>query len=696
SNDPNGTNNTSQTIVTTVQCPTPTFTITKTDNQTTVVPGATLHYTVSVTNTSQTAATNVTVTDTLPSLATFLSASDGGTQTAGTVTWSGLSIAAGATKALSVQAQVSAQATNGTVLTNTANVSGVTAVDTTTVQASSLNADLSIAKTGPSTVQLGGTISYVVTVTNSGPATATNATVTDVIPGGLTFNAAASPGCTLNGGGTSVLCAINSLAAGQSQAFTLVFTAGSTALCSTNVLNAATISSADDPNSANNTSQTVTTAVQCGTPTYSITKTDGRTTVLPGESLTYQITVTNTSSYAATNVQVTDALPGGVTYVTSSDSGILNGATVQWTLGSLAAGASKTLIVIVTVPSTASDGTVLTNIALAGTATAQDTTTVNTGGSSSSSSSSSSECNLTVTLRDSQDPVDPDEDFTYTIEVRNNNDTTVNNVALTQTLDSNVIFLSTTGGGNDDAGNTIRWTGLSIGGYSTSTFTTSVRVRSDREGVTIRSNAFACSAQDSENTRVTGNDLPPPPPPPPDGATLTIDKQADRSEAQAGSIIAYTIAVRNQSDVAVGPVTVEDTFSASDMTIEYADGGSVSGGSIRWDLGTLGANATRLIHYRVRLSPGLQHGQTVSNSVQILGGNASDTEQVQIISQFPQTGLLSQFIQSPTDKTAYLQPVSPKKRESSDASVTALTWIILLSTGLTGGGLLGRRFLLGF
>ncbi|OIO54902.1 hypothetical protein AUJ46_02215 [Candidatus Peregrinibacteria bacterium CG1_02_54_53] len=682
---------------TTVQCPAASFTITKTDNQTTTVPGATLTYLLSVTNTSQVAATNVTVTDTLPGLVTFLSATDGGVHTSGVVTWSGLSIAAGATKTLVVQTQVSDSAANGTVLTNSAQVAGISAQDTTTVQTTTQSADLSITKSGPSTTLPGGTISYSVNVINNGPATAQNATVTDVIPAGLTFNAASSSGCTLNGGGTSVLCGISSLAAGQTKSFTIVFTVPAGAVCSSTYANTATIASSNDSNSANNTSQTVSTTVQCSQPTFTISKTDGRTTVLPGESLTYQITVTNTSAYTATNVQVTDALPGGVTYVTSSDGGTLNGATVLWTIPSLGAGVSKTIIVIVTVSSTTSDGTILTNIAIAGSATAQDTTTVNTGGSSSSSSSSSSStCNLSITLTDSKDPVDPEDVYTYTIEVRNNNGTTVNDVDLTQTLDSNVDVLSTTSGGNSDAGNTIRWNDISIGGYSTSTFTTSVRVRYGSEGVTIRSNAFACSTQDSENTYVNGGDVPPPPPPPPpSGGYLTIDKQADRSEAQAGSIIAYTIAVRNQSDVAVGPVTVEDTFSSGDMTVEYADGGSVSGGSIRWDLGTLGANATRLIHYRVRLSDALQHGQTVSNSVQILNGNATDTEQVHIIRYFPQTGLLSRFMTAPADTSAYLQPVTPKKREA-DAGIPALTWLILLSTGLSGGGLLGRKLLLGF
>ncbi len=659
-----------------------------------------LNYVITVTNTSTVNATNVTVTDTLPSAVTFLSASDGGTQAGGVVTWTGLSIAAGATKTITVQAQVSTATPSGTILSNTAGVEGLSAFDTTTVQTTTTGADLSITKTGPGTAQQGSVVLYTLTAFNAGPQTTQNAVITDVIPSGLTFNAAqTSSGCVLNGAGTSVLCNNFSLAAGQSRSFTLAFNVSATATCNALIQNTATISSSNDQNGSNNSSQTVSTAVQCPETTFTISKTDGRTTVLPGESLTYQITVTNTSAYAATNFLVTDALPSGVTFVTASDSGTLYGSTVKWTIASLAAGASKTLIVIVTVPSSTSNGTILTNIAIAGAATAQDTTTVNTGSSSSSSSSSSSECNLTVTLTDSQDPVDPNEYFTYTIEVRNNNASTVNNVTLTQTLDSNVDFLSASDSGNDDAGNTIRWTGLSIGGYSTETFTTSVRARDDSDGATIRSNAFACSTQDSENTRVTGDDddIPPVAPPPPSGGYLTLDKQADRTEAQAGSIIAYTIAVRNQSDVAVGPVVIEDTFSSSDMTVEYADGGSVNGGSIRWDLGTLGANATRLIHYRVRLSQDLQHGQTVSNSVEVLNGNATDTAQVQIIRYFPQTGLLTRFTRLGTDKADYLQPVSPKKREAgADASIPALTWLILLSTGLTSGGLIGRKFLLGF
>jgi uncharacterized repeat protein (TIGR01451 family) len=271
----------------------------------------------------------------------------------------------------------------------------------------------------------------------------------------------------------------------------------------------------------------------------------------------------------------------------------------------------------------------------------------------------------------------------------------VHNVSLTQTLESDVDILSTSGGSTYDAGNTIRWTGLSIGGYSTSTFTTTVRVRSGREGVTIRSNAFACNAQDSERTRVSGGEdvPPPPPPPPPGGAHLTLDKQVDRSEAQPGSLIAYTIAVRNQSSIAVGPVTIEDTFSPSDMTIEDAGEGTVSGGSIRWELGTLGANATHLLHYRARLSQSLQHGQSVSNTARVVSGTATDTEQVRILRSLPQTGLLTRFTKTPTPKEQFLRPVTPKQRQPETADLSLMTWLVLLSLGMTTGSFLGKKVL---
>src|SRR6266853_1981477 len=77
-----------------------------------------------------------------------------------------------------------------------------------------------------------------------------------------------------------------------------------------------------------------------------ITKSDGAECAGQGDTLSYSITVINKSTEDATGVTVTDALPGGVTYVSAASGAgscsFLNG-TVTCDLGTLTAGASVSI-----------------------------------------------------------------------------------------------------------------------------------------------------------------------------------------------------------------------------------------------------------------------------------------------------------------------------------------------------------------
>ncbi|HNT25953.1 MAG TPA: hypothetical protein PKM21_16405, partial [Anaerolineales bacterium] len=94
-----------------------------------------------------------------------------------------------------------------------------------------------------------------------------------------------------------------------------------------------------------------------------VTKTGPATNVFPGETFTYTIDVTNSGSTTAANVTITDTLPLGANYV-SDDSGFTptdtNGVLV-WTIGDLAAGASLSFELTVTLDAEAPNGT-LTNL----------------------------------------------------------------------------------------------------------------------------------------------------------------------------------------------------------------------------------------------------------------------------------------------------------------------------------------------
>ena len=85
----------------------------------------------------------------------------------------------------------------------------------------------------------------------------------------------------------------------------------------------------------------------------SITKVDSQDPVTVGNNLTYTITVTNGGPQGATNVEVTDTIPGNTTFVSSSASqGSCTGtSTVTCNLGSIANAGTATVTITVSVDS---------------------------------------------------------------------------------------------------------------------------------------------------------------------------------------------------------------------------------------------------------------------------------------------------------------------------------------------------------
>src|SRR5205823_2044325 len=90
------------------------------------------------------------------------------------------------------------------------------------------------------------------------------------------------------------------------------------------------------------------------------TKSDSADPVTAGNNLTYTMTVTNNGPSVARNVQVTDPVPAGTTYVSSDNGGLNNSGTITWNLGDLAPGPTA---VHMTVPVNANQTAGLSNTA---------------------------------------------------------------------------------------------------------------------------------------------------------------------------------------------------------------------------------------------------------------------------------------------------------------------------------------------
>jgi uncharacterized repeat protein (TIGR01451 family) len=348
--------------------------ITKTNGGTTLVPGNGVTYTITASNAGPDDALGSTVADTLPASltgATWTCVGAGG----GTCTASGSSnindtvnLPAGASVTYTVSATVSASATG--VLSNTATVtpaSGVvdsvpgnnsaTDADTLTPQA-----NLAITKTnGVTTLTPGGSVTYTIVASNSGPSNAPGSTVTDTLPAALTV---ATWTCVGAGGGTCTASGsgnINdtvNLPAGGSVTYTLTASVSNTATGS--LINTATVAPASgivDPATGNN-SATDTDSVTAQA-NLSITKTDGTAQATRGGSITYTIVASNAGPSNAPGSTVADTLPATLTGATWTCVGAGGGTCTASGSGNISdtvnlpAGANVTYTLTATVGNTA-------------------------------------------------------------------------------------------------------------------------------------------------------------------------------------------------------------------------------------------------------------------------------------------------------------------------------------------------------
>lgn len=110
----------------------------------------------------------------------------------------------------------------------------------------------------------------------------------------------------------------------------------------------------------------------------SVTKTvtDGSplTPYNPGDTIQYVVTVNNTGPDAATNVQLTDVLPAGVSFTSATGNGTYDSTTGVWTIGNVNSGGSAVLFINATINAGATGTLVNTANGLMGAQTDPDPT----------------------------------------------------------------------------------------------------------------------------------------------------------------------------------------------------------------------------------------------------------------------------------------------------------------------------------
>ena len=265
-----------------------------------------------------------------------------------------------------------ATATSGGTFTNTVSITGASVSDPNPANNSSgvvvtvaqPRVDLQVTKTvGTNSVFVGGLVPFTITITNLGPNSASNITVLEVLPPGLSFSSAGVPGITSFNPNNGVWT-IPSLAVGNGFALALSALATNAGTFTNNA--SLTGSTPPDTNAANNSASAVVTAtVQLLPADLKIAKTANPTNLLTGQQVVFTVSLQNLGPNNVTNsIVVTDCLPPGFQYVTDSTVGgggigTYSPGTCAWTL----VGLGNTATVFLNITALATNTGAFTNTA---------------------------------------------------------------------------------------------------------------------------------------------------------------------------------------------------------------------------------------------------------------------------------------------------------------------------------------------
>lgn len=619
--------------------PAPSLSVTKTDGVTTTNQGASLTYTVVVTN-NGTYSVTASVTDTIPAGLTG-------------ATWTCVASAGSSCAAASGSGNISTSATlepndtatytvNATVTASSGSIANTvtvappswltdatpannSATDTDTVVAA---ADLSITKTAVGAFSVGSNASYTLTARNNGPQSAAGTiTVSDTLPAGLTYVSATGTGWTCSHSSGTVTCTRSGPVTSGTTLPAITLTVAVGAAAAPSVVNTATVASSTtlDPDTTDNSSS-ATTAVTVPTDLTIAKSHTGNFT--QGQSGTYSITVTNSGGVASSGtVTVTDTLPAGLTPGAATGTGWTcntAGQTVTCTRAdALNGGASYPAI---SVPVTVAPNSALS---LTNTASVSGGNDSNTGNNSSSDPTTvNGVADVTIAKSHTGNFSQGQSGATYTLTVSNaGGAATSGTVTVTDTLPAGLAYVSATGTG---------WTCGASGQTVTCTRATALAAGASYPAITVTVNVSATAPASVTNTGSvsgggqtnTANDSASDP--------TNINGVADLAVAKThsgnftrGATGSYTITVSNAGGAATsGTVTVGDTLPAG---LSY-----VSATGTGWTCGAAGQVVT--CTRATALAAGASYpvitvtvnvlqtaGASVTNTASVSGGGQTNT-----------------------------------------------------------------------
>lgn len=590
--DPDSTNNTAS--VTPVPVPIADMSVTKMSNTGNPNVGSTIVFSITAANAGPSNATNVKVTDVLPSGYTFVSATApaGTSYDSTTGVWTIGNMANGGNATLTISATVKASGSYANTATITADQSDSNSANNTATATPTPVpvADLSVNKANNnSTPNVGSNITFTITAANAGPSNATSVTVNDLLPSGYTFVSANAPaGTSYNS--TSGVWTIGSLANGANVALGLT----ATVKASGNYANVAKITGNEsDPGTANNSATSTPTPVPVAD--VSVNKTASDDTPNVGSDIIFTITASNAGPSEATNVKVTDVLPNGYTFVsaTAPAGTTYNSTTGVWSIGHLANGTNSILVIAATVKAAG-------NYANTATITATENDPNNGNNSSTITPVPVPVADVAVTKTASVDSPDVGSSITFTITATNNGPSDATSVNVTDVLPSGYTFVSASAPAGTTYNST---TGLWAIGNLVNGADAILNITATVNASGNYTNTATVSASESDPD--TGNNTATASPSPVPVADVAITKTVDENTPDVGSNVVFTVTAANTGPSEATNVKVNDILPNGYTFVSAAapTGTTYSNTNGIWTVGNLAKSGSVTLTITATVNP---------------------------------------------------------------------------------------------
>ncbi len=299
-------------------------------------------------------------------------------------------------------------------------------------------ADIAVSKTSNKALyKLGETIEFTITATNLGADGATGLALTDVLPTGIDYVSDDGSGSYSQATG---IWTVGSLAVGDSATLRITATSSKTG----SFTNTAVMSALNEHDGfpANNSGSA---AFSVGVSAdLQVAKTVNNTTPWLNENVVFTVTVTNNGPDSATNAEMRDLLPAGLTYVSDDAGGSYNNGTGVWAIGTLANGASATIQIT-------AKATALGTITNTATVSAEEYDRNPGNNADNCSIFPKARADLAITKTADVATYSTGDTIAFTLTVENLGPDDATGVAASDLLPDNAAFVSTAGGGGYDS-----------------------------------------------------------------------------------------------------------------------------------------------------------------------------------------------------------------------------------------------------